>query len=408
MHVLYLSYDGLTDPLGSSQILPYVKGLVAKGYRFTIISFEKKERYETENEAIREQIKDLSINWIPNRYTKNPPVLSTISDIRTLWSNVKNLYKTDSFQLVHCRSYITALIGLKAKNKFGTKFLFDMRGFWADERIDGNIWNLKNPVFRKVYNYFKKKEIEFFTQSDYIISLTHAGKKEIDKLTTKSNTSSSSVQVIPCCVDNQLFDPVNVPVNSTSSLKNSLNISQSQFVLGYVGSIGTWYMLPEMISFFRSLLDFKPDSVFLFVTKERPDNIYNQFQSNDIDRSCIRVVASNRENMPSYINLFDWSIFFIKPVFSKQASSPTKQGEIMSMGKPIICNSGVGDTEEIINQYEAGIVIDQFDESTFIQAIEKMEKFQIKPERIREGSIAFFSLKSGVNNYANVYQACAQ
>jgi len=24
--VLYLSYDGLTDPLGQSQILPYVKG----------------------------------------------------------------------------------------------------------------------------------------------------------------------------------------------------------------------------------------------------------------------------------------------------------------------------------------------------------------------------------------------
>jgi len=41
MEVLYLTYDGLTDPLGRSQILPYIVGLARMGVRFTVVSFEK-------------------------------------------------------------------------------------------------------------------------------------------------------------------------------------------------------------------------------------------------------------------------------------------------------------------------------------------------------------------------------
>ena len=58
------------------------------------------------------------------------------------------LHREHSFKLVHCRSYISALVGLKLQKKFGLKFIFDIRGFWADERVDGGIWNLNNPIFK--------------------------------------------------------------------------------------------------------------------------------------------------------------------------------------------------------------------------------------------------------------------
>ena len=35
----------MTDPLGQSQVLPYLIGLTKEGYQFTILSFEKKERF---------------------------------------------------------------------------------------------------------------------------------------------------------------------------------------------------------------------------------------------------------------------------------------------------------------------------------------------------------------------------
>lgn len=164
--VLYLSYDGLTDPLGQSQILPYVIGLSEKEYRFTIISFEKRGKFEKQKEEIQQLCRQHSIKWIPLCYHKSPPVLSTLFDVWKLWQVVKQEYKANRFRIIHCRSYITSLVGLRAKKKWGVKFIFDMRGFWADERADGGLWNLKNPLYRTIYRYFKKKEKEFLTEAD--------------------------------------------------------------------------------------------------------------------------------------------------------------------------------------------------------------------------------------------------
>ena len=78
--ILYISYDGLTDILGKSQILPYIVGLTKYGYAFTIISFEKRHRKERLESDINNIIKGLPIDWVPLTYHRNPPILSSIFD----------------------------------------------------------------------------------------------------------------------------------------------------------------------------------------------------------------------------------------------------------------------------------------------------------------------------------------
>ena len=93
---------------------------------------------------------------------------------------IRQLHKKYGLSLIHCRSYISALIGLSFKKKKRyLLFVFDMRGFWADERVDGGLWNLDNLLYRWVYNFFKKKEQSFLLYSDHSVSLTHAGKIDI-------------------------------------------------------------------------------------------------------------------------------------------------------------------------------------------------------------------------------------
>ena len=53
---LYLSYDGLTDPLGQAQILPYLLGLENQGMGFVIISFEKKEAFLAHKQHVFKQL----------------------------------------------------------------------------------------------------------------------------------------------------------------------------------------------------------------------------------------------------------------------------------------------------------------------------------------------------------------
>ena len=397
-NILYLSYDGMTDPLGQSQVLPYIIGLTKKGYHFHLISFEKPDRFIAHKKDILLICEENNITWVPMLYTKRPPLFSTMWDVWRMKRKAFELNKEYSFSMVHCRSYLSALIGLSMKRRFKTAFLFDMRGFWADERVDGNIWNLKNPIYRWVYHFFKAKEKVFFSTADHIISLTNEGKKEILSWNGFENLTDK-ISVIPCCVDIVKFDKKRVSTEMLKVKKSELGISDSQFILGYVGSIGTWYMLEEMLSFYKRSSKSLTNPLFLFVTKENENDIYRLSDNMDIPRKEIIVTSCYHNDMPLYMSLFNCSIFFIKPVYSKKASSPTKQGELMAMGIPVICNDKVGDTADIVRKYNSGLVIscEKINESV-------ISDYTFSESNAIEGAQEYFGLEKGVNTYGEIYK----
>ena len=61
--VLYLSYDGLLDPLGQSQILPYLEKISAGGHSLTIISHEKIDRAKEQIEFFENKLKKIGVSW---------------------------------------------------------------------------------------------------------------------------------------------------------------------------------------------------------------------------------------------------------------------------------------------------------------------------------------------------------
>lgn len=402
-NTLFLSYDGMTDSLGQSQVLPYLCGLAKHDYNITIISFEKKENYENNKNTIQDICTKNNLDWIPLSYTKSPPVVSTLYDVLRLKKLVRKLIQKKNIKIIHCRSYITSLVGLWAKKKFDTKFIFDMRGFWADERIDGKIWNLNNPIFKKIYQYFKNKEIQFLQKSDYTISLTHHAKNEILSWSVFQK-KPIPIQVIPCCVDTNLFNPNQINVERISQWKNKLNIRNNDFILGYLGSVGTWYMLEEMMAFFVQLKNEIPQAKFLFINKDEQAKIINVSKKFNIEKHII-IQAGNRQEVPELLMLCHYSIFFILPTYSKKASSPTKQGELMAMQIPIICNAGVGDTDYIVEKYQSGLVVKNAEYKQIVQQIKNNKPaalFQL--QNIRNGAIDYFSLENGVQKYLEVYR----
>jgi glycosyltransferase involved in cell wall biosynthesis len=398
-NILYLSYDGMTDPLGQSQVLPYLKGLAREGYRFHLISFEKAERFEKFRSTIQAICDESGIVWHPLTYTKKPPLLSTVYDVQRMKRLAHQLHRKHSFSIVHCRSYISALVGMGMKRKFGTKFLFDMRGFWADERIDGGIWNLSNPVFKTVYNYFKRKEIAFFKEADHVISLTTNGKEEIESWKVFEG-NPPKIEVIPCCADLDLFDPNRINATQLEEKRTALNISNSAKILGYVGSIGTWYMLPEMLDCFKVLKEKDASYKFLFVTGENPNSILKIAQEKSIDQQDIIITSCLHKEVPLYISLFDVSVFFIRPSYSKKASSPTKQGEIMAMGVPLICNAGVGDTDKVVQDYKAGVVLNELNEENYRNMPDSTSVFD--RDLTMKGARDFYGLEEGVQRYCGI------
>lgn len=387
--ILYLSYDGLTDPLGQSQILPYLCGLSDQGYDITLVSFEKPNRFKQHELIVRKICENHRLHWRPLRYHKRPLVLSTVYDLLVLKLLVKKLFAEKELTIIHCRSYLTAFIGLWAKKRFRVKFLFDMRGFWIDERVEGGLWNLNNPLFRFIYKFFKVKEKEFIREADHIISLTENARGEIESW----KISNSPVAVIPTCVDMKLFDP-GENTRETALARKRLLIEPDHFVLVYAGSWGTWYMTDEILRFFSTLSSIRFKSTLLILTPDQPDLTGYPFSSRVVVRSI------ERKEVPVYLNIADAAICFVKPTYSKKASSATKMAEAWAMNLPVVTNAGWGDIHRFKESGMPLLICDS-ERDYHEVALLLLNKHA---ENKRNMLIGSFDLSTGIQKYGSVYR----
>lgn len=316
-------------------------------------------------------------------------------------NTASKLHQQYNFSMVHCRSSLPGIAGYYLKRKFNIRMLFDIRGFWADERVEGGIWKLNNPLYKLIYRFFKSQEKKLYNNSDAIISLTRKAVPLIRLLQTDAG-KKIPVTVIPCCADSTFFNPANVDAYEKSRLRKELELDNTSFVLSYLGAIGTWYLAEDMIKFFKRLLLRFSDAKFLFITKEDPEFLTQLAIKNKIPISSIIIRPASRQEVPGLLSLSDASVFFIKPGYSKQASSPTKQAEVMCMGIRPVFNEGVGDSDELLSNtgYGCSLTIESFDEviSRLTLPVTDYEK-----QRIRNDAVRLFSLENGIENYLSVY-----
>lgn len=393
----------MTDPLGQSQVIPYLIGLTKYGYQFTILSCEKKERYSLYKNEVDNLLKSSSIKWSPIFYHKKPPILSTVYDVYQLKKKAKQLHTKEKFDMVHTRPGIPALVGLWMKKRSGIKFLNDIREFYADSRVDGGIWNPKNFIYKKIYRFFKEKENEAVEKSDGIVCLTYAAEKIIKQW--PQYKKHVPLMVIPCSVDMALFDPEEINPIQKSKLKNELNIQEDDFIISYLGSIGSWYLTNEMMQFFKIINDKIPAAKFLFISPSGHETVMQAAQRSGLPINKIILKQASRNEIPALLSFSRYSVFFIKPCYSKQSSSPTKHGEIMAMGIPVITNDGVGDVANIVEKYQSGIVLKELSEKEFDVAANIInEKAIFDKHIIRDGAFAYYSLDNAIEKYKEIYK----
>jgi glycosyltransferase involved in cell wall biosynthesis len=403
--ILFLSYDGMTDPLGQSQVIPYLIGLSKYDYDFTILSCDKPDNYKANKEYVQKLITPYPIQWVSLPYHKQPPILSSLYDFWLLKRKAEQLHKKEKFDMVHTRVGLPTLVALYLQKKYSIKFLNDIRGFWADERVDGGMWNIKSPLYKSIYQFFKKKEIACLTKADYNVCLTYAAEKEIHSW---QNIPAQPVplEVIPCSVDLDLFDPLTINREVKEQFKKELRISDDDFIISYLGSIGGWYLTEEMLRFCKLVSDKIPKAKFLFISPHQHTAIANAAAKVGLLPDKLIITHAKRYEVPILLSFSNYSIFFIKPCYSKISSSPTKHGEIMSMGIPVITNSGVGDISTIIAKYNSGYVVNDFSDESFIIAINKIIHDDLFDKNtIRDGAKKFYALENAVNKYKKVYTA---
>ena len=170
--VLFISYNGMLDPLGQTQVIPYLRGLAKRGVQFTLLSFERAAAFEGESvrkrDELRRELSEQGIEWHWLRYHQRPSVPATTYDVIAGIRKARSLVRRNRIGMVHARSHIPATIALALKRSLGTKMIFDLRGLMAEEYVDAQHWR-KDSV---PYRITKAAERRVFEETDAVVTLT--------------------------------------------------------------------------------------------------------------------------------------------------------------------------------------------------------------------------------------------
>ncbi|MDQ1639492.1 MAG: hypothetical protein QOF62_2831 [Pyrinomonadaceae bacterium] len=403
--VLFISYNGMLDSLGQTQVLPYLRELGRRGVRFTLLSFERPGAFELAGveqcRVLHKQLGEQNIEWYWLRYHKRPSLPATIYDVMAGIRVARKLIRQNQIEMVHARAQIPATIALALKKRNRIKMIFDIRGLMAEEYVDANHWKQGSVRYRLT----KAMETRALAAADGIVTLT---RKIWPIISEWPGLSGRRVvhEVIPCCTDLELF---RFRPNDRERRREELGLD-NKFVLVYSGSIDGWYLTEKMAEFFSQLKAHRKDAHFLWLTQGSHDRLREVMREQNVSGGDYTVMRAASGDVPSYLSAADAGLAFIKPSFSKQASSPTKYGEYLACGLPLVINAGVGDSDELTMTPGVGVLINEFNESEYMRAARTLDDLtkqasQVR-ERTRDLAEKLFDVRTvGVESYARLYDA---
>lgn len=389
--VLYVSYDGLMEPLGRSQVLQYVRGLAAPHSIF-LVTYEKP--YDLQDHdglaALRENLRNLGIVWTPLPYHKRPTLPATAFDIANGLLTCALICVREGIEIVHARSYVPGLIGLALRRGLGLRFVFDMRGFWPDQRVDDGFW-VRESVAYRMAKWFERL---LLVESDVVVTLTHSAVRIITKFAYLKDRNQR-FEVIPTCTNLELFKPL------------KRKAMGRPFRLGFVGSVRL-YLFDEVLACFLALRSVRPDARLTLVSRDEASTLRQRAEAAGVPLDAISIRAVSFDDVPGEINELDAGIFFLAPTVARQGISPTKLGEFLACGVPCLTNAGVGDFEDMIAKSGAGVVMREFTASARKQAVSRLLEIAAHAdirERCVSAATEYFNLETGIASYSRIYDS---
>ena len=404
MRLLFLSYNGTSDPLLHTQGVAYLADFPRRGVTVHLLTYEKRvkasQARRTQTLQDQTEFTRLGIRWHRMRYHKWPPVLSTWFDVVCGWFYVWYLVMRCRITVLHARGTIPAAIAAPIAYLTGVPWLFDLRGVVTEEYVDGGMWRRGSWVHRWV----GVVERGLIRQAKAMVVLTERAAEILTHNPTWRLRPGVVPQVIPCCVDVERF----ATLNSSTEPKELTGLAGC-FTVVYVGSLGTWYLCEEMMAFFRRILAQRPEAQLLMVVSEgHQTTAHRLLRHMPGAQSHVTVVSSPPSAVPQHLRAAHVGLAFIKPAFSKQFSSPTKIGEYLASGIPVVVNQGVGDLDHFVRRHRVGVVLPAMEPASYQQGVEELFALlrdETLAARCRQAAREHLSLTVGRERYWQTYQA---
>jgi glycosyltransferase involved in cell wall biosynthesis len=398
LRALYVSHTGMTEPLGHSQVLPYVEGLARAGYSMEILAFEPERATVDEIVAIENRLRRAGIGYLWSRRSASHAF--SVKMAEATWALTRLLPRAlvRRPRIVHARSYLpSAVAHLTASLSPHTRFLFDVRGLLGEEYVDAGHWTVES--YR--YKLLKRVEKRLFAHADGVVVLTERHRRHLYE-EARLVARETPIEVIPTCVDVGRFS-----ANEEARARWRAELgADDRFVLIYSGTLGGWYLEEEMVRFYSALRR-QRRAIFALYTHSPTNRIEAAIARVGVPRDefVVRRVAPG--DMPAALTAADAAVSFIAPCFSKLGSSPTKTAEYLAIGLPTVLNRGVGDSDRLIDEVPAVIDAGGLAQEELERAAEELMALDVRAlsESARRAAVERFSIETvGLPRYIRLYQ----
>jgi glycosyltransferase involved in cell wall biosynthesis len=395
MRTLYICYFGLREPLVQTQVLPYLRQLSETGIEVSLLTFEPDQQRAWPRALVEEwsaRLQMMGIRWLSLPYHKRPSVPATSYDIFAGARLAARLVRREGVEVIHARSHVPMAMALLAQQWASCRLVFDIRGLMAEEYADAGIWAEGSPPFRVI----KRVERVGIKRADQLVVLTNRLR---DWLVEHGLKEAASIEVIPCCVDFARFEE--------SEALDAL-AGASRFEVVYAGSVTGLYMLEEMGRFFLELRREEPRARLRIMTTSSAQDATSTLRRVGLDDQDFLVGAVPPAQVPAHLRRSHLGLSFRKPTFSQIAASPTKVPEYLAAGLPVVCNAGIGDTDELLVAEKVGVVIEAFDREAYrkaaLAALALSRDPGIRARTVASARRHFDLVEVGGARYRNVYR----
>ena len=243
--------------------------------------------------------------------------------------------------MVHARSDMAAAAVMSSSVD---RWVWDVRSLWADQKVATGVFSessLQARVFRRIERAAARR-------SDQVVTLTSSA---IDVLDDRyGGMVGPKASVITTCVDRQRFVPSPPPENGPLRVL-------------LAGTLNRYYDVPAMLDLVAALRRIT-DVEFIVAAPETTD-----WESDLEVVGAVRVSASAGE-MPDLVASCHVGLSVCREDagVSLLAAMPTKIGEILAVGRPVVVNRGLVDATHLLEAAEAGISMTPDDDLGLVAA----------------------------------------
>jgi hypothetical protein len=271
--------------------------------------------------------------------------------------------------------------------------VFDIRGLMAEEREEAGRWR-PGGIPSRVTGAVQNAAIR---RAEQIIILTERARAVLFPTATRAR-----VHVIPCCAN---LERIAAARCERHDMRRALGL-EGCTVMVYVGKFPNWSMPGAMADLHRLAAQLIDRFHFLILTQGDGYMIRSELTRTGVDPATYTITSAPPEQVGAYLAASDFAITLIRPTRSTIAQSPTKLGEYLGAGLPVVFSAGVGDLDELISPDLGVRVADDSPDvhRRVISAIQALVADPSCPGRCRQAAERSLSLAHvGIPRYLSLY-----